>query len=405
MSNAFTSFNPSRRFLRDQAKKIQSLVPGKSETMDTLSGKMQLQILPSGKKRVQMELVERNHREALLRALSLLKDKENTEKVDVENDRLSAVPLPAEEPVKVIQTESETTIKDSQNQERGITPDTESETQMRNSTSGDLAANYENDFEEPVEQKPEATPLNVEEQINIDEKVKLNGSGDVAANYENDFEEPAELNTYTDDFETSPEQVIVPSIESTTIEPIPAEKVDDSASVGLLAASILDDLVVDTSDVFKIIAMEAVEHQADFRRYLVDYFTAALLAEVVTDFAQGIAEKINACYRRCEFSILDLDARKASLIMLSDLTRAIEEEQKLKLLFTSGKPPAPPKLWMGPIKPSDNKKGKKESILSPEDEVQLQLYWEPGDAKDHVSFYSLEFGGNIEEKSSFYCVY
>ena len=385
MSNAYSSFTPSRRFLREHATKIQSLVPGKTNELDTLSGKMKLQMLPSGKKRGQIELVERKNREALLKYLNLMKVKEISVFV---NDNLPAAPISAEEQIKVIQAPTAPTTMESQDMD-AITQGSGPEKQMQNSSSAKLASNYENDFEEPGDQKNKATHRQGgEEQI----YAKKTDGGEVATNYENDFEEPPELNTYTDDFEINPEQVLVPISEAHAIESIPTNKIDDSTVIGPVSSSILDELISECSDLFRTIATEAFEDQASFRRYLVEYFTSSVLKDVVIDFARIIAETLHACYRPCEFSLLDLDSRKASLIMLSDLTRAIEEEQKLKLLFTSGKPPAPPKLWLGPIKPSD-RKGKKDPILSHENDVQLQLYWEPGDSKDHVSFYSLEFGG------------
>lgn len=93
---------------------------------------------------------------------------------------------------------------------------------------------------------------------------------------------------------------------------------------------------------------------------------------------------------RCEYIEWTIKNRKEGLRFLADSTEVVRQEIALKQLLSNGDVPKPPNLWCGKLGESDVGISSDPLILTEE----ILLRWAPA-KDDHVSFFSLEFGGPL----------
>eukprot|EP01039_Chlorochromonas_danica_P007761 gene7761-8572_t len=117
----------------------------------------------------------------------------------------------------------------------------------------------------------------------------------------------------------------------------------------------------------------------------------------------------------CPFSRWAFKDRKAGLKYMMSITRDAREEEVLKGMLTNGNPPSPPRFWcsfekkiatksVNRFKLDNNSRDSgemkdMEDHLDNDPSTSISLFWAPASAQDLVSFYSIEFGGPITNKT------
>lgn len=110
------------------------------------------------------------------------------------------------------------------------------------------------------------------------------------------------------------------------------------------------------------------------------------------DFEETATAKEKA---KCAFISWTIEDRQAGLQYIMDLTKDARQEQLIKKLMSDGTPPRAPKLSLASLNDS-RFRGDANAMTT-----ELLLRWEPDQADDLVSFYSLEFAGPVGASNDF----